>query len=131
MRNDSIHIILFILTTNMPIFGVVSTISDNGNNTRYHGSSRGYCRQTEWRDRMRPDSAAPEGSNPASPAMSAAQLDSHTAATTSAPAPPAAAPASRPKLNLQKRTVSYSCFMFAMCYKLQITVVQLQPSLLN
>lgn len=51
----------------------------------------------QWRDRMRPDAAAAQPQDPAK-----------EASAPSSPAPQAAAPvpASRPKLNLQKRTVS-------------------------
>ena len=54
---------------------------------------------TEWRARMRPDPpATKEPSAPSSPA----------AASPASPAPAPSAPATRPKLNLQKRTVSES-----------------------
>ncbi|KAI9369319.1 hypothetical protein BJX61DRAFT_520005 [Aspergillus egyptiacus] len=50
----------------------------------------------QWRARMKPDPSPKEPSNPPSPAPAAA--------TPAAPVPPA--PATRPKLNLQKRTVT-------------------------
>lgn len=57
---------------------------------------------TAWRARMRPDPPAPkEPSNPTSPAAAPASPAGSAAGS-------AAAPASRPKLNLQKRTVPES-----------------------